>query len=142
MAAGAVWFAGGCAMTVFLPVRSSLYAVFPSVGAAIVCGSLVESIRSHAVARQPRAAADLALGERDLKRMVEADDLSGGAHLGAEHRIDPRKARERKNRLLDAHVVRSRRLEAKAFERFARHDPCRDLGDRDADHLGDEGHGA
>ena len=54
MAAGAMWFAGGCAMTVFLPVRSSLYAVFPSVGAAIVCGSLVESIRSHAIARQRR----------------------------------------------------------------------------------------
>jgi hypothetical protein len=42
IAAGAVWFAGGYALTLFLPIRSSLYAVFPSVGAALVCAALVE----------------------------------------------------------------------------------------------------
>ena len=47
VAAGAIWFAGGYAVTVFLPIRSSLYAVFPSVGAAIVCGTVVESIRAY-----------------------------------------------------------------------------------------------
>jgi hypothetical protein len=40
--AGAVWFLGGYALTVFLPIRSSLYAVFPSVGAAIACAAVVD----------------------------------------------------------------------------------------------------
>jgi hypothetical protein len=35
-------------MSVFLPVRSSLYVVFPSIGTAIVCGVLVESIHRRA----------------------------------------------------------------------------------------------
>ena len=47
-AAGAAWFAIGIAMSVFLPVRSSLYVVFPSIGTAIVCGVLVESIHRRA----------------------------------------------------------------------------------------------
>src|SRR5207245_10626373 len=50
VAAAAVWFVAGYAITVFLPIRSSLYAVFPSVGAAIACGALVESIRTRATA--------------------------------------------------------------------------------------------
>src|SRR5205807_1556106 len=50
IAAAAVWFVAGYAITVFLPIRSSLYAVFPSVGAAIACGALVESIRARAIA--------------------------------------------------------------------------------------------
>jgi hypothetical protein len=44
---GALWFACGYAITVFVPVRSSLYAVFPSVGAclaaAVVVGALMPS---------------------------------------------------------------------------------------------------
>lgn len=46
----ACWFAGGYALTVFLPVRSSLYAVFPSVGAAVACAVLVESMAGRATA--------------------------------------------------------------------------------------------
>jgi hypothetical protein len=42
--AGAVWFAGGFALTAFLPIRSSLYAVFPSVGAALAAGVIVDAI--------------------------------------------------------------------------------------------------
>lgn len=38
---GLVWAAGGYALTVFLPVRSSLYACFPSVGIAIAAASLL-----------------------------------------------------------------------------------------------------
>jgi hypothetical protein len=55
--AGAVWIAGGFALTIWLPVRSSLYAVFPSVGSALVCGAFVDRLRS--VHRDP--AADLRL---------------------------------------------------------------------------------
>jgi len=37
---GAAWIAGGYALTLFLPVRSSLYACFPSIGAAIVAAEI------------------------------------------------------------------------------------------------------
>lgn len=55
LAACAIWFAGGFALTVFLPVRSSLYAVFPSVGAALACGVVVESMSEHTAARRADA---------------------------------------------------------------------------------------
>jgi len=45
LVACACWVAAGYALTIFLPVRSSLYAVFPSVGAAIAAATLVESMR-------------------------------------------------------------------------------------------------
>lgn len=41
---GAVWVAGGYGLTVLLPVRSSLYAVFPSVGAAIAAAALLRAL--------------------------------------------------------------------------------------------------
>jgi hypothetical protein len=44
LAACAIWFAAGYALTVLLPIRSSLYAVFPSVGAAIAGAALVEGM--------------------------------------------------------------------------------------------------
>lgn len=43
--AGAVWFTGALALTVWLPVRSSLYAVFPSVGSALICAAAVDGLR-------------------------------------------------------------------------------------------------
>jgi hypothetical protein len=45
---GAIWLAGMYALTVFLPVRSSLYAVLPSCGAALavaVCASMLRRER-------------------------------------------------------------------------------------------------
>src|SRR5437868_287602 len=57
-AAGAVWFAAGYAITVFLPVRSSLYAVFPAVGAAIASAAVVD--RMIAAAAVPRRVLSLA----------------------------------------------------------------------------------
>jgi len=42
--AGAIWFAGAYALTVCLPVRSSLYACLPSVGAALVAGSVLQDL--------------------------------------------------------------------------------------------------
>lgn len=42
--AGMLWIVGGFVLTVFLPVRSSLYAVFPSVGAAVICAVVLEGM--------------------------------------------------------------------------------------------------
>lgn len=50
LAACAVWFAGAYGLTLFLPVRSSLYAVFPSVAPAIACAAIVEAMTARAAA--------------------------------------------------------------------------------------------
>jgi len=59
LAAGLAWLVGGYAVTVWLPVRSSLYAVFPSVGAAVICAALVEAMRDGS---GRRARGDLRFG--------------------------------------------------------------------------------
>jgi hypothetical protein len=41
---GAVWLIGGFAVTIWLPIRSSLYAVFPSVGGVLAAGAIVSSL--------------------------------------------------------------------------------------------------
>ena len=50
--AGVVWFAAGHALTLWIPVRSSLYSVFPSVGSALLCAGAVEAFRSAPSARR------------------------------------------------------------------------------------------
>lgn len=52
---GAIWWLGGFAVTMWLPVRSSLYAVFPSVGVALMVGVLAASV-VPALSRQRRRA--------------------------------------------------------------------------------------
>jgi hypothetical protein len=47
---------GGYAVTVFLPVRSSLYACLPSVGAALAAGVLADAIFARRPARSPAVA--------------------------------------------------------------------------------------
>jgi hypothetical protein len=55
---GAVWLAGGYALTLWVPVRSSLYAVFPSVGSALMLAVFAERALAQVDARrQLRAAA-------------------------------------------------------------------------------------
>jgi hypothetical protein len=44
LALGALWFAFGYAITVSVPVRSSLYAVFPSIGACIAVAAVVAAL--------------------------------------------------------------------------------------------------
>ena len=44
LALGALWFAFGYAITVCVPVRSSLYAVFPSIGACIAAAVVVATL--------------------------------------------------------------------------------------------------
>ena len=48
---GAVWLVCGFALTIWLPVRSSLYAVFPSVGFAIAAASILRAAVSAAAPR-------------------------------------------------------------------------------------------
>src|ERR1700730_11744116 len=55
-----------------------------------------------------RAAAELALGESNRKRAIEADDLAGRAHFGPEHGIDAGKPGKRKYRFLDADMIETR----------------------------------
>src|SRR5258708_37183537 len=38
---GVAWIIGGYGLTVFLPVRSSLYACFPSVGASLIAADIM-----------------------------------------------------------------------------------------------------
>jgi hypothetical protein len=44
-----VWWAGMLAVTIWLPVRSSLYAVCPSVGSAIIGAAILERVRVRAL---------------------------------------------------------------------------------------------
>lgn len=41
---GLVWLVGGFAVTIWLPIRSSLYAVFPSVGVSIATGAILTAM--------------------------------------------------------------------------------------------------
>jgi hypothetical protein len=54
---GAVWLVLGFAATIWLPVRSSLYAVFPSVGFALAVGTLMAATVRHAEPRHAWRAA-------------------------------------------------------------------------------------
>jgi hypothetical protein len=52
LALGALWFVFGYAITVSVPVRSSLYAVFPSIGACLAVAAVVAAL----IRQQPRRA--------------------------------------------------------------------------------------
>ena len=51
---GSVWLIGGFAATIWLPVRWSLYAVFPSVGLALAVGTLLTATVRHAEPQRAR----------------------------------------------------------------------------------------
>jgi hypothetical protein len=53
LAAAFVWTICGFALTLFVPVRSSLYAVFPSVGVALACGVVLDAMRARGGAPMP-----------------------------------------------------------------------------------------
>jgi len=48
---GLIWFVGTYALTVFLPLRSSLYALTPSVAAALLTGCLVQDLWARSTSR-------------------------------------------------------------------------------------------
>jgi hypothetical protein len=64
LAVAAIWFGAGLAITVRVPVRSSLYAVFPSVAVATLFGAFVDAVR--------RGAAGTAAGDRRLLAALAA----------------------------------------------------------------------
>lgn len=58
---GVVWLLGGFAITVWLPVRSSLYAVFPSIGAALATGAILTAVVQSAEIRRTTRVAVVAV---------------------------------------------------------------------------------
>jgi len=56
-----LWIVAGFAVTVFLPLRSSLYALCPSIGSALVAGSLLQRLQHTPAARMHRVAVLLLL---------------------------------------------------------------------------------
>jgi hypothetical protein len=58
---GAVWVVAGFAVTVFLPVRSSLYACFPSVGVALAGAAVASALWRAGSAQQQAVAATVVL---------------------------------------------------------------------------------
>lgn len=82
---GACWVVAGLALTVFLPVRSSLYALFPSVGFAIIGACCLQalddttSVRSQTVRRAIAVlvlCALIPIYQARSERWVELADLS------------------------------------------------------------------
>src|SRR5439155_6589855 len=96
LAACAAWCGGGYALTLFLPIRSSLYAVFPSVGIAIAVAAIVDDMRSRVPS--PRADAlrlAVALGAM-LLAMVPAYRARNGRY------VEPARLSERALRTIDS----------------------------------------
>lgn len=58
---GAIWMAAAFGLTMFLPVRSSLYACFPSIGAALAAAAVVRPVWLAATLPQRRALSALAI---------------------------------------------------------------------------------
>ena len=83
--AGVVWFAAGHALTLWIPVRSSLYSVFPSVGSALLCAGAVEAFRSAPSARRS-GDAWLARPRREVLRRTGRRAASRGAVARAPRR--------------------------------------------------------
>jgi len=52
MLTGIVWLIGGFAVTIWLPIRSSLYVVFPSVGVALAAAAAMSAIARNADAQR------------------------------------------------------------------------------------------
>ncbi|HEV3139988.1 MAG TPA: hypothetical protein VGY57_05710 [Vicinamibacterales bacterium] len=85
LACGVVWILGGYALTVFLPVRSSLYSCFPSIGSAIVAAWCCAEFwrRSEPAARRRAVAASIVISAALLPvyrarahRWIDPADLS------------------------------------------------------------------
>src|SRR4030095_15984675 len=58
---GAVWLVLGFAVTIWLPIRSSLYVVFPSVGVALATGAILTAAARYASAHRAWRLANAAL---------------------------------------------------------------------------------
>ncbi len=58
---GVIWLAAGYAITVFLPIRSPLYACFPAVGASLAAAALLSAVWARSSARARSRLAIVAL---------------------------------------------------------------------------------
>src|SRR5215475_3496657 len=75
------------------------------------------------LAWHPGAAAELALGEGDFERSVDAHHFSGRPHLRTQYRIDTGETREREYRFLDADMAGLALGQVEVGKFFAGHDP-------------------
>jgi hypothetical protein len=84
--AGAIWLVGGFAITVWLPVRSSLYACFPAIGSALAATVIARAMwRDVAIATRTRVLAAALLLPFLLWPLYHARNasLSGQGRLSA-----------------------------------------------------------
>ena len=90
-----------------------------------------------------RPAADLRLGKGHSEIGIDPHHLSGGFHLGSQHRIDAVEAVEREDRFLDGDVIDfDFSLDAQFQELFADHHLGGHLGPGDPCRLADKGNGS
>jgi hypothetical protein len=99
MAACAVWSVGGYALTLFLPIRSSLYAVFPSVGVAIAVAAIVDDMRSRAMLPSRQALRLAVAFGAIVVAMVPAYRARNGRY------VEPARLSERALRTIDSDVA-------------------------------------
>jgi hypothetical protein len=76
---GGLWLVTGFALTLFLPVRSDLYALTPSVGSALACGVLVQAWHRRAATRVNRTLAALVVLPILLMPVYRSRNASGVA---------------------------------------------------------------
>jgi len=99
IAACAVWSVGGYALTLFLPIRSSLYAVFPSVGVAIAVAAIVDDMRSRAILPSRQALRLAVAFGAIVVAMVPAYRARNGRY------VEPARLSERALRAIDSDVA-------------------------------------
>ena len=104
---------------------------------------VLERDEDVALARDLVARCQLALEVGKAAVAIDAHDFAGGFHFRRKRDIDTRELDEREHGFLDAHVRHVDFFgEADLFESFAQHTAAGVAGERDADGLGDERHGA
>src|SRR5262245_7105041 len=93
-----------------------------------------------ALGREVVARGDLRLGVGAAEIHVDPHDFAGRLHFGSQDDVDALELAEREDRLLDREVLGlDLLLEPEIAELLSHHDLGRDLGERHADGLGDEG---
>ena len=104
---------------------------------------VLERDEDVALARDLVARCQLALEVGKAAVAIDAHDFAGGLHFRRKRDVHTRELDEREYSFLDAHVRHVDFFgEADLFEGFAEHAAAGVAGERDADGLGDERHGA
>ena len=104
---------------------------------------VLEGDEDVAFARDLVAGSQLALEVGEAAVAIDAHDFAGGLHFRRKRDVHTRELDEREDGFLDAHVRHVDFFgEADLFEGFAEHAAARVAGERNADGLGNERHGA